>query len=77
MNKQIRTQMQAIVSNLQTELDKLRDIYDSEVEKFDNIPENLLYSERCQQMEEDNDNLCECVDSLEDIVDVLDGIVNN
>lgn len=77
MNKQTRKQIETIVSNIQIELEKLREIYENESDKLDNVPENLLYSERFQQMEEINDNLSQCVDDIENVVDVLDEIVNN
>lgn len=76
MNKQTRKQIETIVSNLRTELEKLQQIYDYEVDKFDNIPENLLYSGRAEQMEETIDNLSQCVDDLEIICDTLAEIVN-
>lgn len=77
MNKQTRTQIAAISSKLSVELEKLREIFENETKKLDNIPGNLLYSERFEQMEEDNDNLSQCVDDLEIIVDTLEDIANN
>ena len=48
---------------------------DDEEEKFDNMPEGLLESERGEQLQEAIEALEMACDSLDEVIDSLQGIV--
>lgn len=77
MNKQRRKKINiAITMLIQGKLlegkNKLESILMEEQDCYDNIPENLLGSDRACSSEEAIDTLEESIDALEEIVDITD-----
>lgn len=72
MNKVRRKQLEEVIAKIQEAADELEAIMNDEEEYRDNMPENLLYSERweiadgaCDAMQEALDQLEEAVSSIE------------
>ena len=76
MNKARRKELETVISNLNeiqgkddlyaciNELEKIRD---DEQDYYDNIPENLQYSQRAEASEYANDSLDEAIDLLNEV----------
>lgn len=75
MNKERRKMISAIISNIQDIKERLDDILLDEQDYYDNIPENLLSSERAEISEEAIDILEEVADNIEDIIDNLSEVI--
>lgn len=76
MNKERRERLQRISGLICEARELLETVRDDEQEAFDNMPENLQGSERGEQMEEWICTMEEAIDSLSDIEDNIDDIVN-
>lgn len=75
MNKERRKMISVIISNIQDIKERLDDILLDEQDYYDNIPENLLSSERAEISEEAIDILEEVADNIEDIIDNLSEVI--
>jgi len=75
MNKQRREKIKECRSMIEDVRDMLDDIQSDEQMAFDNLPENLQYSLRGEEMEEAIDYIGNAVDYLDNAVDELDGII--
>ena len=78
MNKARRKELSNIIRALNTMIDKddlyivindLENIKDDEQDYYDNIPENLQYSQRAEESEE-------AISNLEDALDLLNEVYN-
>lgn len=78
MNKARRKELSAVIRALNTIQDKddlyscistLEDIKSEEESYYDNIPENLQYSQRAENSEEAIDNMDEALDLLNEVYD--------
>lgn len=70
MNNQRRKQITKIINDLENSKDDITDILQEEEEAFDNMPENLLGSERAEQSQN-------AIDLLNDAINNLDEAINN
>lgn len=79
MNKARRKELAEVIqklnqvrdkSDLYNEISTLEDIKSDEESYYDNIPENLQYSQRAETSEEAIDNLDEALDLLNEVYDV-------
>lgn len=84
MNKQVRKNLEILVTQLNNALavinsasDSVMDIYDSQNDILENIPENLQMSERASRQEVAVDALCNASTVLSDLVDELEGAIGN
>ena len=62
MNKKQHKKLEQIIDQLQI-------IHDEEEEKYDNAPENLLYSDRYEKIQDIMDNLDETIEILQSIIE--------
>ena len=76
MNKMNRKQLSDLISRIETIHEELDEIKDGEEEKIDNMPENLLDSEKGEALSEIIDfldsateRLNECVESIQSAID--------
>lgn len=65
MNKQTRNQLEKYYDQLNEIVAAIREIGESEQEKYDNAPENLQDSDRVMAW-------CECAESIESVCDNFD-----
>lgn len=79
MNKMRRKELSDVINGLNTMQDKddlyswintLDNIKDEEQDYYDNIPENLQYSQRAEDSEEAIENLEEALDLLNEVYDM-------
>lgn len=79
MNKARRKELAEVIqklnqvrdkSDLYNEISTLEDIKSDEESYYDNIPENLQYSQRAEASEEAIDNLDEALDLLNEVYDM-------
>lgn len=68
MNKQTRAQLEGYYDQLNDIVSAIREIGESEQEKYDNAPENLNNSDRVVAW-------MECADTIESICDDLDSAI--
>lgn len=71
MNKQRRTELKTVYAKIRYLRDELVSLMDEEVAAYNNLPENLQYSERAEQMSEAIDNMVDAQDSLEEAMESL------
>tara|TARA_R110002012_G_scaffold61065_1_gene160026 strand:- start:157 stop:393 length:237 start_codon:yes stop_codon:yes gene_type:complete len=67
MNKERRKILKDVIAKLDDAYSKLEEVYESEYEAIENMPENLRYSTKGEEREEIADNIEEhmsAVDSL-------------
>ncbi len=74
MNKQRRKEIVNVVSSISIIKERLESILNDEQDSYDNIPENLLDSERANQSEEAIEILEEAIDSIDEVIDTLSEI---
>jgi len=75
MNKERRERIRGIISTIKVAAEEVEKVKDDEEFAYDNMPENLQYSMRGEDSQEaiealDNalDQLCEAIDSLEEVL---------
>lgn len=71
MNYQRRKRLTEVVNQLTEIMDELENISNEEQEALDNLPENLMYSNRADEM---NDNVIDIDSAKDDISDIIDTI---
>ena len=69
MNKARRKRISDAIEKLEKIMAEFEDIRDDEQDCFDNLPENLQYSERGETMEEAVDVLDTVLDNINDAID--------
>ena len=74
MNKQRRERIRRLVDNMRTLENELSDILNEEQDYYDNIPENLLSSDRAVDSEEAIDNLEDALDYITQVIDAIESI---
>ena len=79
MNKTGRKTIEDAMSKIQEAIellniakDMIEELQEEEQEKFDNMPENLQYSEKGEALEYSAETLQDLVDSLENVIDEVD-----
>ena len=75
MNKERRNALYKIVNTLDEKSKELEKIRDEEQDCYDNLPEGLVDSERGEAMSENCDDLDSAVDSLEEVIDYIKGVI--
>ena len=71
MNKQQRTRLESLVSQIEEIAEAIREMQEEEQDKFDNLSDGLQQTERGQLLEEGAGVLDEAASSLEDISNEL------
>lgn len=71
MNKQRRNQLAEFISKIEEAKETLEILKDEEEEYRDNIPENLMTSEKYERAETAVLNMEEAVQVLEDVIDQI------
>lgn len=74
MNKQRRNEISKIVNELEILKSRLNDVLSEEQNVFDNMPENLQYSMRGEELQEAIDNIEEAVSDIEEAISLLEDI---
>lgn len=77
MNKKRKEELDDIISGMQGLRDRLQDVADDEQEAFDNMPENLQCSERCEQMEQNASDLYDVVDDFDRVIEAIEDILDS
>lgn len=75
MNKSRRKELGEIIDKLIEIKERLEIIAEEERDAYDNLPENLLYSERGEAMSENADDIERASDDVEDIIDNINEII--
>lgn len=75
MNKQRRQTIQELIEEANTLKDKIEEVLNEEQECFDNMPENLQYSERGENMQEAIESLEEAQSNIEDCISNLENAI--
>lgn len=75
MNNTRRKQIRLIAEQIKENLSQLQTLQEEEQECFDNLPENLQYSEKGEAMEQCADDLQNMIDNIESELDELDNIL--
>lgn len=76
MNIKRRKRIESCVINLQGIIDELEMLLSDEQSAYDNMPENLQYSQRGEESEESIDNMEEAMDGLGNALDELKSAVD-
>ena len=74
MNKERRSKISKIISDIETIKSKLQDVLSDEEFAFDNMPENLQSSMRGEESEEAIECMNEAIESLDEALDQLNEI---
>lgn len=74
MNKVRREKIRKINVMIEAALEELRTVLDEEQDYYDNIPENLLGSERAEASEEAIDIISDSIDSIEEVIESISDI---
>lgn len=75
MNKARRERISEAIEQLRSLRDELEELSEEEQEAFDNLPENLQYSNRGELMEEAIGALTEAYESIDDVIDNIEGVI--
>ena len=75
MNNQRRKKLNIVSEKVSFIKGEIEAIYEEEQECLNNMPENLQGSDRYVQSEEACDQMMECIDSLDDIICIIEEIV--
>ena len=68
---QIYDKLNSIIFDLDILKDRLENVKEEEQESLDNLPENLQFSSKAQEMEENVDNLDNSIDYLSQAIESL------
>ena len=71
MNNMRRKALQEIIEQLEELNEKIESLYNDEYESFENIPENLISTERYEKAESAVENLQSAMDSVNDSVEYI------
>lgn len=75
MNNTRRRQIRKVVEQIKSQIEELQTLQEEEQEYFDNMPENLQYSERGEKAELDADDLQNIIDELDSQLDEIENIL--
>lgn len=76
MNKNTKKELQEIIDKLGAIGEQLDKISENEQEKFDNLNEGMQAMEKFKKLEENADNLSEASSLLEDVVEYIEGCLD-
>lgn len=71
MNKQRRKELNEIINKLSELRDDLESLTSEEEECYDNMPENLQYSEKGERIEAAVESLNDALDSIDNAIDSI------
>lgn len=74
MNKQRRNKLGDAIIYLNTVKDMIKDVKTKEEFAFDNMPENLQYSNKGCDMEENIDEMEEIIDGIDELISSIEDI---
>ena len=75
MNKQRRNELKIAVDHMMKAKDIIKDVKSKEEFAYDNIPENLQYSNKGCDMEEKIDDMEEVMDKIDDTISLINDII--
>ena len=76
MNADRRKELSSILEMLEEQKDRIETVRYEEEEAYDNLPEQLQYSERGETMQENYEELDSIYDDLQDIIDRIQEIID-
>lgn len=74
MNKQRRKQILDIKNQLEQNINELQSVLDEEQYSYDNMPENLQFSMRGEEMEDAITTMEEAIESIQSAIESLEEI---
>lgn len=77
MNAKRRKETEKFYNRILDMKEQLEAIRDEEQEAFDNMPEPIQYSDRGQQMEWKIEQMNSTLDSMQEVIDYLENILND
>lgn len=77
MNKERRGRIESAIENLESIKCEIESITDEEQMAYDNLPESLQYSDKGEAMVENFSNLEDAQTYIDDVVELLKGIVRH
>lgn len=77
MNKYRRKEIDDLIQEAESLKDKIEEILSEEQDYFDNMPENLQFSERGENSQQAINDLEEAQSSIEDCISYLEGAREN
>jgi transcription termination factor NusB len=75
VNNSDRKRISEIKYGIENLLSELEDVINDLEERRENIPENLYYSDRAEQMEEKNEELRQVLDYISEQTEELESII--
>ena len=75
MNKERRKQLEALSQRAELIRDDLENVLSDEQEYFDNIPENLQYSQRAGDSEEAMDLMNSAIECIDEAIEIINNIL--
>lgn len=75
MNNERRGRLRIIKTKLDDLYEQIESVKDDEEYAFDNMPENLQYSMRGEESQDAVDALDEALEKLEEVTDLLEGVI--
>lgn len=76
MNKQGKKQIEKWIDTLTNMKEDIESMQEEEQDKFDNLPEGIQESERCEAIQESADNLENAASSIDDAISELQEIID-
>ena len=76
MNNKRRTEISHLIKKLEDVSERLQYLSDEEQDCLDNMPENLLESDRCLQMEENVDKLNDLSQDVDSVIDEMQELIS-
>lgn len=76
MNNIRRKQLEKLLDQLDTIYNDIENIQSEEQDAYDNMPENLQDSERCQNMEAAIESMDSALSSIDDVRDYLEEAIS-
>lgn len=75
MNNARRKQIASIKTEIEEKLSLLQELQEEEQDYFDNMPENLQYSERGEKSEQAADDLQNIIDEIQSQLEELETVI--
>jgi uncharacterized FlaG/YvyC family protein len=75
MNNARRKQIASIKTEIEEKLSLLQELQEEEQDYFDNMPENLQYSERGEKAEQAADDLQNIIDEIQSQLEELETVI--
>jgi len=75
MNNTRRRQIRKVAEQIKSQIEELQTLQEEEEQYFDNMPENLQYSERGEKAEQDAYELQNIIDEIQSQLEELETVI--